>query len=134
MTTGYREQLLRCPGCSTGLDEVPVDGAMIDVCPRCGAIWVDWFDGELSAISRGAPRPAPSGGGQGELACPRCRTALTDERYPGSTADLLRCGDCGGAFVPHAAIQALAEAQPREETPAPTGLARLVAVIRRWLA
>jgi Zn-finger nucleic acid-binding protein len=134
MTTGYREQALRCPGCAAWLEPTQVDAAMIDACPGCGAIWVDWFDGELPAMARGAPRSAPSGAGRGEFACPRCRIPLTEERYPGSAADLLRCGDCGGAFVPRASLPSLASASPRdEEAPVPIGLGRLIALVRRWL-
>lgn len=143
MTAAYREQALRCPGCAAWLEPSPVesvegaDQATIDACPGCGAIWVDWFDGDLPAMAREA-RKAPArpaaGGGRGELGCPRCQVPLTEERYPGSAADVLRCGDCGGAFVPQAALRALSLATPREDgAPEPTGLGRLLALLRGWL-
>lgn len=131
----YRETALTCPGCGDVLSPNQVGEAMIDVCPGCGGIWVDWFDGELSALVRGTPSvkgarsPASPGGG----ACPRCDCPLAEEGYLQSRAEILRCGDCSGAFVPRAAAHAIAKVDPERKGPRPPddALSRLAAVLQR---
>jgi Zn-finger nucleic acid-binding protein len=138
VSAAYRETPLLCPGCGETLDPREVGDAIIDVCPACGGIWVDWFDGDLVVMVRGAP-PAPGAqipGAPGSSSCPRCRRALGGERYLESHAEIMRCGDCAGAFVPRGSVSALVMLDPHvhEEAPAPHDpLARLALVLRRWL-
>ena len=140
MSTNYRETALVCPGCGEHLDPKGVGKAIIDVCPSCGGIWVDWFDGELLAMVQGAPRGVGVGnGGDGGAwgeACPRCKMPLHAEQYLESRAAILRCGDCAGAFVSRSAAKTLIALQPgREKAPVePDALERLIAVLRRWFA
>ncbi|APR84815.1 Hypothetical protein A7982_10164 [Minicystis rosea] len=111
-----------------------VGEAIIDVCPGCGGIWVDWFDGELGAMVRGAPSTARSGprGKGGSGACPRCHCALSADRYLDAPEEIRRCGDCAGAFVPREAAHAIA-ALKTDPDEAPAGRwSRLAAVLRRW--
>ncbi len=132
----YRETALTCPGCGDVLAPQQVGDAMIDVCPACGGIWVDWFDGELSAVLRhtppveGARLPDRPGHGQ----CPRCNCPLAEEGYLQSKAAILRCGDCSGAFVPRIAAHAIARVNPEHKGPPPAddALSRLAAVLQRW--
>lgn len=94
-------------------------------------------------------------------ACPRCTRQLTIERYvvkvdvgaasaglrtsvsQTTGADLLRCEDCAGVFVPRASAALLATLPPDEELPPSTSSGpgalkplpwqRLMAVVRRLL-
>ncbi len=140
MTAGYRDAVLSCPACREALDPRQVGDAVIDVCAQCGGIWVDWFDGDLVTMVRGAPpvrgatppvEGAPSTGAQ----CPRCRRTLEGERYLESRAEILRCGECAGAFVPRSSVGALVELAPPAQAPkaAHDPLTRLAVVLQRWL-
>lgn len=134
MTAAYRGQPLRCPACATWLDPAQVGEAIIDACPGCGAIWVDWFDGDLPAMARGAPEAAPVGGGRGDMQCPHCKVALDEEQALDPPVELYRCGQCAGALVPRGSIQAIAAAEEiGAQKPEATGLGRLVEILRRWL-
>ena len=82
MSASYRETALACPGCKETLDPKQVGDAIIDVCPACGGIWVDWFDGDSwrwCAARPGEGRAHPRAAGSS--ACPRCRRPLASERY-----------------------------------------------------
>lgn len=106
MSKAYRDGSLPCPGCSELLVATSAGGAVIDLCPGCAGVWVDWDDGELSEMIKSAPEartPARSSAA-GSSTCPRCRAPLTRERYGTSEAEILRCAECIGAFVPHASI------------------------------
>ncbi len=143
MAEPYREGSLRCPAC-VGLLE-PRDagsGALVDVCPGCAGVWIDWFDGDPSTLARElaplGPARDPSEGESG-APCPRCTQRLLEEPYAGNGPRVLRCVDCAGAFVPRSSYDDLAELAPpvaEDEAPPtePNGLGRLVAAIRRWIA
>jgi Zn-finger nucleic acid-binding protein len=125
----YREAALTCPGCADLLEPKEVGEAIIDVCPTCAGIWVDWFDGELEVMVKGADA-APRGEdreAQGACACPRCGRALDPEVYLGSGVPILRCGECAGAFVSYASASALIKLESGV-------LARLVAALRSLFA
>jgi hypothetical protein len=130
----YREQALTCPACSETLDPKQVGEAVIDVCPACGGIWVDWFDGELAEMVRGAPLVKGAGipAKPGRSSCPRCQRPLDAETYLESGGDILRCADCAGAFVPRDAARRIANAGPEGPPPASDALSRLSAVLQRW--
>jgi Zn-finger nucleic acid-binding protein len=125
----YREAALACPSCADLLEPKDVGDSVIDVCPTCAGIWVDWFDGELDVMvkgGKGAPRAEPREG-IGAGACPRCGRGLDHEVYLGSGVPILRCGECAGAFVSHASASALTRIE--------SGLlARLAAVLRSFFA
>ena len=125
----YREAALTCPGCADLLEPKEVGEAIIDVCPTCAGIWVDWFDGELEVMVKGAdaaPR-GEEGEGRGAGACPRCERALDREVYLGSGVPILRCGECAGAFVSYASAGALIKLDSGM-------LARLTAALRSLFA
>jgi Zn-finger nucleic acid-binding protein len=137
VSAGYRETALACPGCGDVLEPKEVGDAVIDVCVACGGIWVDWFDGDLVVLVRGAP-PVPGARvpeRPGSASCPRCRRPLDGERYLESRAEILRCGDCAGAFVPRASVSALVMLDPHSQDPEAKQdpLARLALVLQRWL-
>jgi Zn-finger nucleic acid-binding protein len=136
VTTGYRENALSCSGCSGPLEPKEVADAVIDVCAACGGIWVDWFDGDLVEMVRGAPAldgvAAPERAGTS--ACPRCQRPLEWERYQDSRAEILRCADCAGAFVPRSSVGAIVSlAGPGAERPPLDPMSKLALVLQRWL-
>lgn len=118
MTTGYRNTSLTCPRCGGELlPKETGEGAIIDACKECQGMWVDWLDGELADVAdevapAAAERPKARGdaAAQAEVgACPRCKKPLFEERYLDDGPLILRCGECSGAFVPHASAAALAD-------------------------
>lgn len=122
--------------CAALLEPASVGEAIIDVCRACAGIWVDWFDGELTEMARGARiQPAVAVATGGSMVCPRCHKPLEGEGYLETGATVLRCGECAGAFVPRAVMDILVSARRpgSEAEPAQGGLAKLIAVLRRWL-
>ncbi len=149
-----------------------VGDAEVDVCTVCRGIWIDWFDGEIRKVARtvvaterarGSVPPPPHSPLRAEAnatgACPRCTRQLTSEPYvvhttvgeaqahtsvsQGTGADLLRCEECAGVFVPRASAGLLATL-PADEEPPPSSTTgpgvleplpwqRFMAVVRRVL-
>ncbi|MEO7329857.1 MAG: zf-TFIIB domain-containing protein [Minicystis sp.] len=109
MSVAYRDGALPCPGCAELLVPTSAGESVIDLCPACAGVWVDWDDGELTSMIKSAPSPRPPARpvAGGSFSCPRCRAPLVNERYGTSEAEILRCSECIGAFVPHAAIALL---------------------------
>lgn len=102
MTDAYRDQGARCPACQLMMEPKILEGCTVDVCSRCRGLWVDWFDGELfqvtrevGALSQREPVALPP-----DAPCPRCHRKLEW----GKPHTLLRCGECGGTFVPRPAF------------------------------
>lgn len=118
--------------------------AEVDVCTACGGMWVDWFDGEVRHVAtevlaiESRPMAPASVGLRNEMfatgACPRCTRQLAVERYvvrvavgPATSernsvstttgADLLRCEECAGVFVPRTSAALLATLPPDEAAP-----------------
>lgn len=121
--------------------------AEVDVCSACGGMWLDWFDGEIRQIATSvlegeaarSSRPAPPTSSlRSESlatgACPRCMRQLAVERYvvrvdvgprgaertsvsTTTGADLLRCEECAGVFVPRTSATLLATLPPDQEAP-----------------
>lgn len=113
--TAYRKQVPMCPLCSEGLSpHRGPSGETVDLCGRCGGVWIDWTDGDLVDIARSIP-PVESRdlAQKGRGPCPSCGEALAFETHL-STAVVLRCAGCLGAFVPYASIGALAAATPAD--------------------
>lgn len=87
--------------------------AEIDRCGRCGGLFLEFFDGEPSALSRGlidradlepAPRPAP----EGSLTCPDCEAPMVERAYLGHGPSLPRCETCLAVFLTPALREELA--------------------------
>lgn len=143
---GYRGIAIRCPGCAESMAPEAIGDAEVDVCTACGGMWVDWFDGEVRQIATSvlegetarASRPAPPTSSLRSEnlatgACPRCMRQLAVERYvvrvdvgprgaPQTSvsttgADLLRCEECAGVFVPRTSAALLATLPPDEAAP-----------------
>ncbi len=137
----YRNAPAKCPACQDLMEARSLSEAMVDTCPRCRGLWVDWFDGELiSVVKESAPlsfRPTvdvdPT-----RCRCPRCDRVLMPETFSGSIL-LLRCEECAGCFVPREAFTALMELELPAHSrldPDPqkkSAFARLLEAIRRFV-
>lgn len=137
--TAYRKSAPLCPSCREPLEAHTLPGASaeVDLCKRCGGVWMDWEDGDLTSLAREVPpadvRVLPT---SGLGACPRCNRQLRVEVFQG-TAEVLRCAECAGAFLPYASIGKIAAGTPADarEPEAESGaFARAVAAVRGWLA
>ncbi len=124
---------------------VAIADAEVDVCNACGGMWVDWFDGEIRKVATEilageAERLSRPSGPMSPLraeaiatgACPRCTRQLVVERYllvtqegvgehkkitkKHTDADLMRCEECAGVFVPRTSAGLLV-ALPQDEPP-----------------
>ena len=97
-----------CVKCTSVLDRKEVAGIEVDVCPRCGGIWLDRgelealgsrSDEELAAlrealgIRKGAP-PVPS---ETTTACPACDGTLRELRFGNILIDF--CPKCRGIWL-----------------------------------
>src|SRR5262245_52351388 len=115
MPSGYRERALKCPACATVLEPNDVGDAVVDVCPSCSGVWVDWYDGQLEVLAGRAPRHAVLARASGEVGaneCPRCGLQLHTEHVGKARTEVLRCGACAGAFVSRSGCDELMEQQP----------------------
>lgn len=137
--TAYRASAPLCPSCHEPLEPHVLSGsaAEVDLCKRCGGVWIDWEDGDLTALAREVPpaeaRVLPTSGLGG---CPRCNRQLRVEVFLGE-AEVLRCAECAGAFLPYASIGRIASGTPADARDSPVGpgaFARAVALVRGWLA
>ena len=134
----YRSAVLRCPACRGLLRTEPTSAAQAQVCDGCDGLWIDWFEGEVSAIAveseaarveRGMPLPGRAvARAAGTRTCPHCTRALVAElyRFTDATADdlitgveLLRCPECAGAFVPRGSAHLLLERSREARTQSP---------------
>lgn len=140
--TAYRETALLCPMCHEALEACSIESAAsaVDLCGSCGGVWMDWEDGDFTALARKVPstttRVMPA---NGPGPCPRCNCALAVEVFL-DTAEVLRCGECAGAFMPHASIGKIAACTPaaaredgRENVGEATLWQRAAAALREWM-
>ena len=99
---------LSCPRCdSVDLEEVEVDGVLIDRCVQCAGLWFD--HNEINQIVDMTPSaklvdsviPPPAAAVE-SLICPRCEgVALRRYRIGGNGSLLLvyRCASCSGSWM-----------------------------------
>lgn len=128
------------------MDERGAADVMVDVCPTCRGLWIDWFDGDtVDVVSKAAPLSmrAPVAIDPSKAVCPRCQRPLkftnhaVHEHAVGPITDhgpvLLRCGECGGSFVPRTVFDELLElaSHPDEDTVPDSPIGKLLAAIRR---
>lgn len=141
--TAYRTGAPLCPTCREPLEAHGLDApsAEVDLCKRCGGVWLDWEDGDFTSLARELP---PASGRilprEGPGVCPRCRRELKVEVFQG-TAEVLRCGECAGAFLPYPSIGKIASGTPSsarydedlEPLSEDTAWARTATAVRAWL-
>ena len=135
MTEGYRDKPLLCPACSAPMQSQSTDLAIVDICGDCSGLWIDWFDGEIASVAASVGGLPPShvsthAGGM----CPLCGVPLTAAPYADDAVELLRCGECAGAFVPRPLYDRLVLEGPPDDSDDESGvLARFVAWLRAHL-
>ncbi|MEP7119689.1 MAG: zf-TFIIB domain-containing protein [Byssovorax sp.] len=114
--TAYRTSAPLCPTCREPLapHTFHEENAVVDLCARCGGVWIDWEDGDFTALARRVP-PAPACElpTNGKGSCPRCNGQLAVEVFL-DVAEVLRCTDCAGAFLPYASIGKIAASTPAD--------------------
>jgi Zn-finger nucleic acid-binding protein len=125
--------------CPATLEPQQVDDAVIDLCPACGGLWIDWFDGDLVDLTKRAPSdpgsPSQPSARAAAGACPRCRRPLDRERFIATVPEIHRCSECVGAFVTRDARDAILEHRDDDAEPIEDGaFARLIAALKRFFA
>jgi hypothetical protein len=144
--TDYRGTVAKCPACETMMEERGAADVMVDVCPNCRGLWIDWFDGDtVEVAAKAAPLSvrAPVAIDPAKALCPRCIRPLSFTSHAiheghvsgpimGVGPVLLRCGECGGSFVPRTVFDELLElgASADVEAQPDSPFAKLVAVLR----
>lgn len=115
------------------MDLRAVDGARVDVCPNCGGVWLDWFDGDPVRLARRVssnPRVQEAKPDEGH--CPRCQVHLAPEEFRDVGPLMYRCDQCFGLLVPGGAVALLAAQAPeREATSEPSVWNSVAAALRR---
>ncbi|MDI1437037.1 MULTISPECIES: zf-TFIIB domain-containing protein [Polyangium] len=121
MSEQYRLASPQCPLCAGLLQERPTPGAVVDVCADCHAVWIDWFDGDVSSVASAVEvRPAVPQARPGARTCPRCRDTLAPEHLRGHGPEILRCPGCAGVLIPSTMLAEVVALGPIEDTSPPT--------------
>jgi len=114
------------------MEAIPIAGdepRTVDRCPLCAGVFVEYFDGDPSAIARRmadagsldqAMRPL-----EREPICPDCDQGLVLLPYLDDTKPLWRCQGCAGAFLTPGMLDHLADYRWSEREP-PGLLSRLL--------
>ncbi len=125
----YRETPYICPACSTLMEARELaleDGSRseLELCTRCGGIFLDFLDGEPGNISRRlVEQPLETDARQAEQqdpaaatgVCPVCRLQMEPGHYLEQGPLVLRCPGCAGMFASREQVQALADYYPDPE-------------------
>lgn len=102
----FRNNARPCPACATGMFVAALgEQQSVDLCKRCGGAYMDFFDGEPSAIARELteqqkrapskpqlPAPAP-------LRCPACQIEMRVAPYMEGGPSISRCPRCLAIFA-----------------------------------
>jgi Zn-finger nucleic acid-binding protein len=97
---------------------VPVEAAgsaAVDVCDRCGGVFLEFFDGEPGSLARGVLEhleQSPDAVEGGRPTCPDCGQPMQYVRYMKTGPHLARCGNCMGVFVTARQLWPLADFAP----------------------
>jgi Zn-finger nucleic acid-binding protein len=99
---------LTCVKCTSVLDRATFEGLEVDLCPRCGGLWLDRGeitraarlpDGEITRLrglltETAGPPPLPS---SHLVPCPACNGTLSEVLLGSVHVDY--CGSCHGIFL-----------------------------------
>ncbi len=84
------ENTASCPRCGCGLEEEAYRGSTIDLCPRCGGLWLDTEEFAFHASTRDTfndpdiprtYRKQPFSDPSGYLPCVRCNTPMVKQNF-----------------------------------------------------
>jgi hypothetical protein len=96
------------------LCEPPGESAWVDVCDSCGGVFIEFFDGESSAIARDLVKSAPLRAGtsvdsEAKPICPECAIPMHTGSYLGDGPEIERCGGCASLFMTRDGLEAMAD-------------------------
>jgi len=111
--------LLCCVKCTSVLDKATVGDIEVDLCPKCGGLWLDYGEvarlaalpdedlAPLKALLRGeaGPPPVPS---ETKVPCPACPGKLKEVVLGTIRVDY--CPECKGLFLDKGELEAAIEA------------------------
>lgn len=117
---------LTCVKCNSILDRATFEGLEVDLCPRCGGLWLD--RGEITRAARlpetelkrlrslltenGGPPPLPA---DSVVPCPACEGELSEVMLGSVHVDY--CGTCHGIFLDRGELEeALVAVQARDKS------------------
>ena len=117
---------LCCVKCNSILDKATFQGLEVDLCPKCGGLWLD--RGEITRTAKlpptelsrlrglltgaGGPPPVPT---ENKAPCPACPGTLSEVVL--GTVHVDYCGKCHGLFLDRGELEAAVQAvQARERT------------------
>lgn len=110
----------------------PSAHAQVDRCAACGGLFLEFFDGEPSAISRDLRERSDAGATRAReapvrLACPDCEEPMVRRAYLGEGPELARCESCLAVFLaPHEVAQLARLELARDPEPEESWLVRLL--------
>ena len=110
---------LCCVKCSSVLDRAKFEGLEVDLCPRCGGLWLDRGEitraaklpekemSRLRGLLTGAsgPPPVPT---ENKAPCPACPGSLSEVVL--GTVHVDYCGKCHGLFLDRGELASAIEA------------------------
>jgi Zn-finger nucleic acid-binding protein len=113
----YRTRLRSCPLCATPMQKIPLPDAhqntSVDLCHRCGGVFLAFFDGEPTAVSREIRGhldrfpDAPHRAGGKPLECPDCQRMMEVYPYFDEGPEIARCTGCMAVFATATQARAL---------------------------
>lgn len=125
----FRGRRILCPACGELMRSValPLRGggdAEVEICNRCGGVFLEFFDGEPGELSRSLlahdgheaalPRAPPAA-----VACPDCGVPMAELRYLDVGPRVSRCDACMAVFATRQQLRELADFRPPEQPPEP---------------
>ncbi len=103
----------------------------VDECPQCRGVFIDYFDGEPTAIAvelRETLEPVNTQ--LDTVSCTDCNVTMRLQAYLDSGPDLYRCSACMAAFLTPQQIEALAGFTLSEPEEPKRGW---VSILKAWL-
>jgi Zn-finger nucleic acid-binding protein len=105
----------------------------IDLCDRCGGVFLEFFDGEPGSLSREIRQhlsrfESPLKVGGDPFACPDCNRVMEVHPYLDEGPNIARCNRCMAVFATPEQVRALADFHFIQD--APSWFERLVALLR----
>jgi Zn-finger nucleic acid-binding protein len=97
---------LCCVKCSSVLDKATFQGLEVDLCPKCGGLWLD--RGEITRAAKLPEKELARLRTENKAPCPACPGALSEVLLGAVHVDY--CGKCHGLFLDRGELTAAIEA------------------------